>query len=66
MHDETKKMFLKENVHNPDNRDIINDLAKPGYKTLSEREHRRFIKTHLPLSLLPKNIWTSGAKVTYI
>lgn len=41
-------------------------LFEPPYERLSAMNTRRFIKTHLPLKLLPQNILTSGAKVVYV
>lgn len=35
----------------------------PGIKSLATRKEKRFIKTHLPISLLPSSFESSNAKV---
>jgi Sulfotransferase domain len=44
----------------------LNKLSQPKYENLEQQTTRRFIKTHLPLSLLPRNIKEVGAKVVYV
>uniref|UniRef100_A0A0P4WJ54 Sulfotransferase domain-containing protein n=1 Tax=Scylla olivacea TaxID=85551 RepID=A0A0P4WJ54_SCYOL len=38
----------------------------PGIKSLVLKKEKRFIKTHLPISLLPTSFENSGAKLIYI
>ncbi|XP_018564281.2 estrogen sulfotransferase-like [Anoplophora glabripennis] len=42
------------------------ESMKPQWEVLENTVGRRFIKSHLPLSLLPPTLLTSGAKVVYI
>jgi len=41
-------------------------FGAPIYDYLEEQTTRRFIKTHLPFSLMPRNIKEVGAKVVYV
>ncbi|XP_018564235.1 uncharacterized protein LOC108905722 [Anoplophora glabripennis] len=41
-------------------------IIEPQWEVLERTDGRRYIKTHLPLSLLPPELFTSGAKVIYI
>ncbi|XP_045478224.1 sulfotransferase 1B1-like [Harmonia axyridis] len=66
VHSELKAEFLKENVDSVSKRQMIEEIAEPICDYLDKFEGRRFIKTHLPLSLLPKNLLTAGCKVIYI
>lgn len=43
--------------------ELVNWLDYPGWKHLAETKERRFIKTHLPFSLLPPNLLETGCKV---
>lgn len=36
------------------------------YDKLSAQTSRRFIKTHLPISLMPRNIKEVGSKLVYV
>lgn len=65
VHDETKKEFLQENSFCPERMQLVEEISKPAWKTLSETSERRFIKTHLPFSLLPPNLLEVGCKVCY-
>lgn len=38
----------------------------PGIKSLATRKEKRFIKTHLPIGLLPSSFESSNAKLIYI
>lgn len=37
----------------------------PGIKSLASKKEKRFIKTHLPISLLPSSFESSNAKVWF-
>ncbi|XP_026687027.1 sulfotransferase 4A1 isoform X2 [Diaphorina citri] len=58
--------FRAENSGNLEHQEIIDFIATPQYEKLRGRTGRRFIKTHIPLSLLPPDLMTSGAKVIYV
>ncbi|XP_026685332.1 uncharacterized protein LOC113470812 [Diaphorina citri] len=58
--------FRAENSGNLEHLEIIDSIATPQYEQLRECTGRRFIKTHIPLSLLPPDLVTSGAKVREI
>lgn len=65
-HEDTKREFLEENAGSPEMQKEILDMAVPMYRALADVAGPRFIKTHLPFTLLPKNLLTSGAKVIYL
>ncbi|XP_054289995.1 sulfotransferase 1C4 [Macrosteles quadrilineatus] len=66
LHDETKEEFIQENASDPKKVELVQQLSKPGYQILEEMSGPRFIKTHLPFSLLPKNLLQVGCKVIYV
>lgn len=66
VHSETKATFLKENQFDADKCKIIQNIDYPGWKYLHEMTERRFIKTHLPFSLLPPKLLETGCKVIYV
>lgn len=66
VHDETKKEFLEENSSCPERMKLVEEIAKPAWISLSETSERRFIKTHLPFSLLPPNLLSVGCKVIWV
>ncbi|XP_022188003.2 LOW QUALITY PROTEIN: sulfotransferase 1C4 [Nilaparvata lugens] len=66
MHEDVKKEFLKENEGNDEKQKKIEEISRPVYEILNSLEGPRFIKTHLPFSLLPPNLLDSGCKVIYV
>uniref|UniRef100_A0A8D8Q3C8 Sulfotransferase 1C4 n=1 Tax=Cacopsylla melanoneura TaxID=428564 RepID=A0A8D8Q3C8_9HEMI len=58
--------FRIENQGNIDHLGVIENMSTPQYEVLNNVQGRRFIKTHIPLSLLPPNLLTSGAKIVYV
>jgi len=66
MHDKTTQMFLDENKGNAKHQEIIKSLSNPGYEFISNISGQRFIKTHLPFSLLPPSVMNEQAKVIYV
>lgn len=46
--------------------DGLKMMMEPPYERLSAMNTRRFIKTHLPMKLMPHSVLTSGAKVVYV
>ncbi|KAK9884595.1 hypothetical protein WA026_007435 [Henosepilachna vigintioctopunctata] len=65
-HPEVHAEFLAENRENEEKYKSVEKLSESICTHLDEMEGRRFIKTHLPLTLLPKNLLTAGCKVLYI
>lgn len=63
VHEETKAEFLMENSHSEERMKMIEEIAKPARISLEETTERRFIKTHLPFTLLPSNLLKVGCKV---
>ncbi|XP_077296310.1 sulfotransferase 4 isoform X3 [Arctopsyche grandis] len=66
VHDETKKEFLSENAHDLEKVKMVHHVSSPVWEILDKIKTPRFIKTHLPFSLLPPTILTSGCKVIYV
>ncbi|KAF5283492.1 hypothetical protein FQR65_LT13880 [Abscondita terminalis] len=63
---EVKAEILKYNDDCKQNRDVVEEICTPAWETLRHQTGKRFIKTHLPFSLLPPNLLTSGCKVIYV
>lgn len=63
VHDEVKAEFLKENEHDVESMKFIEQLSQPAGFMLAEMKTPRFIKTHLPISLLPPSVFEQKAKV---
>ncbi|VEN43799.1 unnamed protein product [Callosobruchus maculatus] len=66
VHKETKAEFLEENMKNPEKYKLVQKIDHPRWKILERMTSRRFIKTHLPFSLLPPDLLNTGCKVVYI
>lgn len=66
MHNETKQQFLQEQNGNKKNEEMINAISVPSYEFMPNNRQRRFIKTHLPFSLLPPSVMNKQAKVIYV
>lgn len=66
VHDEVKAEFLKENSYSDTKMQLIEEIAKPAWKALDDTVGKRFIKTHLPFSLLPPNLLDIGCKVILV
>lgn len=66
MHDEVKAEFLDENQHDKEKCKFIEKLSQPLHVELDQMKQPRFIKTHLPTSLLPPSIFKNKSKVNNI
>uniref|UniRef100_A0A182YS16 Sulfotransferase domain-containing protein n=3 Tax=Anopheles stephensi TaxID=30069 RepID=A0A182YS16_ANOST len=66
VHDEVKAEFLKENEHDEESVKFIEQLSQPVGVKLSEMQTPRYIKTHLPISLLPPSVFEKKAKIIYV
>lgn len=66
MHDQTKDQLIREQDGVKANEDVIRAMGVPGYEFIPNIESRRFIKTHLPFSLLPPSVMSQQAKVIYV
>ncbi|CAG9773792.1 unnamed protein product [Ceutorhynchus assimilis] len=66
VHQDTKADFLEENQTDPEKYKLVEEVAYPAWKILAKTNERRFIKTHLPFSLMPPNLVKAGCKVIYV
>lgn len=66
MHDQTKQMFLNEHSAKPEYQEMIEAISVPGYEFIPKINERRFIKTHLPFSLMPPSVMEERAKIVYV
>ncbi|XP_057652154.1 luciferin sulfotransferase-like [Diorhabda carinulata] len=66
VHKEVKANLLKVNQFDPPSCKLIETLDYPSWKYLDTIKENRFIKTHLPFSLLPSNLLNAGSKVIYV
>lgn len=65
-HPEVVDEFLQENANSPKNQALIEEICGNHLVEMEMSTKRRFIKTHLPFSLLPPDLLKSGCKVTII
>lgn len=63
VHEEFKAEIMQEHKDSPENQKLLENIVAPGWKILNETPSPRFIKTHFPFSLLPKNLLEVGCKV---
>ncbi|XP_066585148.1 sulfotransferase 1E1-like [Prorops nasuta] len=64
-HPEVTKEFLEMNKFDSKKKELVLEIAKPGYEVLEVAPSPRFIKSHFPFSLLP-GILESGCKIVYV
>lgn len=64
MHDKTKDQLLLENVSSKEKQDFIELVSTPGYEFFPHISENRFIKTHLPFSLMPPSVMEYRSKVS--
>lgn len=60
-----KERFREENKHSPQKLKLLELVSQPGTEQLAAAAGARFIKTHLPLSLLPPALLDHG-KMVYV
>ncbi|XP_072943670.1 sulfotransferase 1C4-like [Epargyreus clarus] len=65
MHPETTKELIEEHKDKVDCLNILNTFATPSAEKIAKLPSPRFIKTHIPLSLLPPSLLDS-AKVVHV
>lgn len=66
IHDKTKQIFIDEHNGSVDNQNMIRTISVPGYEFIPNIEGKRFIKTHLPFSLMPPSVMNERAKIIYV
>lgn len=66
MHDKMKETFLCEQQSSPANYQMLNAISVPGYEFMPKINSQRFLKTHLPFSLMPPSVMDKQAKVIYV
>lgn len=66
VHKDLKKEFLKDNMNDPEKYEQVQQIDYPASKVLPKITGKRFIKTHLPFSLLSPSLIKSGCKVIYV
>lgn len=66
MHDKTKQIFIDEHDGNAEGQDMIRTISVPGYEFIPNIVGKRFIKTHLPFSLMPPSVMNERAKIIYV
>lgn len=63
VHPELVKDMKKPHSNSPEILEQIDKLNENTVEFLEKQKKRRFIKTHLPFSLLPPDLLTNGCKV---
>ncbi|XP_050678451.1 sulfotransferase 1A1-like isoform X1 [Leptidea sinapis] len=64
VHPRMKEIFTEENKDDERKLKLLEWVTQPGTEQLAAATSRRFVKTHIPLSLLPPNLL--DAKVVYV
>lgn len=65
VHPENKKKFTEENSHSKEKLALLEFVCQPGTDQLAAMPSPRFIKSHMPLSLLPPTLLDT-AKMVYV
>ncbi|KAL4714551.1 hypothetical protein ACJJTC_006597 [Scirpophaga incertulas] len=65
VHPIMKEKFISENKHSQDKLSLLELVTQPGTEQLAATPSPRFIKTHMPISLLPPSLLDT-AKVVYV
>lgn len=65
VHPDNKKKFIEENSHSAENLALLEAVIQPGTEQLAATPSPRFIKSHMPLSLLPPTL-LDEAKMVYV
>ncbi|XP_063222115.1 sulfotransferase 1C4-like [Bacillus rossius redtenbacheri] len=65
-HDDFIAELKAENAGSPGAQATLDSLAASQVDVLDQAASPRFIKTHLPLSLLPPDLLSAGCKVVYV
>lgn len=60
-----KERFKAENSHSARNLELLEIVTQPATEQLARAASPRFVKTHLPMSLLPPNLLNTG-RVVYV
>lgn len=64
--DDVIEEMKKDMANDPEMLENYLKSLKPQWEILDNSPSRRYIKSHLPLSLLPHELFTCGAKVQSI
>lgn len=65
VHPTMKQKFIEENKHSEHKLKLLESVTEPGTQQLARIPSPRFIKTHLPLSLLPPKLLETS-RVVYV
>lgn len=65
LHEDLKNDLLAKNCGNKFGTEFLKTFAEGGWEVLPKMKSPRFIKTHLPLSLLPKDTFAKRCKVGF-
>ncbi|KAF5269609.1 hypothetical protein FQR65_LT05948 [Abscondita terminalis] len=65
-HPDVINKINKHNNVSKQNKNILEQMFIPNWTILEKQTGKRIIKTHLPFSLLPPDLLTSGCKVVYV
>lgn len=66
VHKNIKAELLERNAGDDGKLRVVQDMDLPMWDELQKVKGRRYIKTHMPFSLLPPNLLTSGCKIIYV
>ncbi|KAL5275453.1 hypothetical protein ACFFRR_001369 [Megaselia abdita] len=66
MHPQVKQELLQANKYDEEHQNFIHRISQSIIPYLDGMSEQRFIKTHLPLSLMPPSVFQENSKIIYV